>query len=87
MGVARGMKLKSPVQIYAEVGGEIDRILEALQVTSSHRDVADVLSTLRDLLGGVQQELDERLDSLREHGNGIPSPLLSTARPMPVSPP
>ena len=63
-----GMKLKSPAQIYAEVGEEIDRILGAMQVESSDQEVADVQSTLRNLLGGVQKELDERLDRLREHG-------------------
>jgi hypothetical protein len=63
-----GMKLESPAQIYAQVGDEIDRILGVMQITSSDKDVAEVQSTLRDLLGGVQKELDERLDRLREHG-------------------
>ena len=62
------MKLESPAQIYAQVGIEIDRILGVLQVTSSDKDVVEVQSTLRDLLGGIQKELDERLDRLRDQG-------------------
>lgn len=63
-----GMKLESPAQIYAQVGDEIDRILGVLQVTSLDKDVAGVQSTLKNLLGGVQKELDERLARLREQG-------------------
>ena len=67
-GNGMGMKLESPTQIYAQVGDEIDRILGVLQVTSLDKDVAEVQSNLRDLLGGVQKELDDRIDRLREQG-------------------
>jgi hypothetical protein len=62
------LKLNSPPEIYAAVAAEIDRILGGLQVTSADQDVAAVQSTLREFLGGVQKELWERLDRLREHG-------------------
>lgn len=63
-----GMKLESPAQIYAQVGDEIDRILDVLRVTSSDKDVVEIQLILRNLLGGVQKELDERLDRLSEQG-------------------
>jgi len=68
IGVEMGMKLESPAQIYAQVGEEIDRILGTLRVTSPDQNVAEAQLALRGLLSGVQEELDERLGRLREHG-------------------
>ena len=76
------MKLESPAQIYMQVGDEIDRILGVLQVSSSDKDVAEVQSTLRDLLDGIQKELDERLDRLREQGEWNTFTVSSTEKPM-----
>lgn len=67
-GAGISMKLMSPADFYEAVGNQIDRILGVLQVPASDQDFADVQSTLKDLLSGVQRELNERLDNLREQG-------------------
>lgn len=59
--------LESPMNIYADVSREVERILNTLGGVSDDREVSELQSSIRELLTGVQKDLDKRINELKSH--------------------